>query len=204
MHAGLVTEVPANFRVYILEYMAHLSLQDWKAVGNDFVNLQFVAPGSMHPNDIPGLMDAVGGVLEVLMLGGGAKNLENIRVRTPHPFTRAVVMNWWEWGGQLERLQQRRGDGPRWMHAGSHPCASLPSPDGAVLQDKNLLDNVGLDPGEMDQAGFMDGFATVRQDPRCMHAVTVRVVAGSQGRYTVCVWLSTYRNCSSFSLAVQR
>lgn len=107
VHAGLVTEVPANFRVYILEYMAHLSLQDWKAVGNDFVNLQFVAPGSMHPNDIPGLMDAVGGVLEVLMLGGGAKNLENIR-------------------------------------------------------DKNLLDNVGLDPGEMDNAGFMDGFATVR------------------------------------------
>lgn len=86
VHAGLVTEVPANFRVYILEYMAHLSLQDWKAVGQDFVNLQFVAPGSMHPNDIPGLMDAVGGVLEVLMLGGGAKNLENIRVRAaPRP-----------------------------------------------------------------------------------------------------------------------
>ena len=86
VHAGLVTEVPANFRVYILEYMAHLSLQDWKAVGQDFVNLQFVAPGSMHPNDIPGLMDAVGGVLEVLMLGGGAKNLENIRVYSlPRP-----------------------------------------------------------------------------------------------------------------------
>ena len=63
MNAGLVTEVPSNFRVYILEYMAHLSLQDWKAVGDDFVNLQFVAPGSMHPNDIPGLMDAVGGCL---------------------------------------------------------------------------------------------------------------------------------------------
>jgi hypothetical protein len=80
--AGLVTEVPANFRVYILEYMAHLSLQDWKAVGDDFVNLQFIAPGSKHPNEIPGLMDAVGAVLEVLMLGGGAKSLENIRVRS--------------------------------------------------------------------------------------------------------------------------
>ena len=86
MNAGLVTEVPSNFRVYILEYMAHLSLQDWKAVGDDFVSLQIVAPGSMHPNDIPGLMDAVGSVLEVLMLGGGAKNLENIRVYSlPRP-----------------------------------------------------------------------------------------------------------------------
>lgn len=65
--------------------MAHLSLKDWKAVGNDFVNLQFIAPGSMHPNDIPGLMDAVGAVLEVLMLGGGAKHLGSLKVCTFYP-----------------------------------------------------------------------------------------------------------------------
>jgi hypothetical protein len=102
-----VTEVPAKFRVFILEYMAHLSLKDWRAVGQDFVNLQFVAPGSMHPNDVPGLMDAVWAVLDILMQGGGAKNLD-------------------------------------------------------ALQNKELVDQVGLDTTNLDEAGFMDGFATVR------------------------------------------
>eukprot|EP00892_Ulva_mutabilis_P008423 jgi/Ulvmu1/5953/UM026_0075.1 len=103
---GLVTEVPQQFRVYILEYMAHLSLKDWQGVGQDFVNLEFVAPGSVHPNAVPGLMDSVGILLEVLMGGGGAKNLDK-------------------------------------------------------LQNKELVDMVGLDPADLDDAGFMDGFASV-------------------------------------------
>ena len=79
--AGLVTEVPERFRVFILEYMAHLSLKDWQAVGQDFVNLQFIAEGSMHPNDVPGLMDSVGVVLEALMTGGGLSAMEGMEAR---------------------------------------------------------------------------------------------------------------------------
>lgn len=78
-----MTEVPQQFRVYILEYMAHLSLKDWRGVGQDFVNLEFVAPGSVHPNDVPGLMDSVGVLLDVLMGGGGAKNLDQLQARPP-------------------------------------------------------------------------------------------------------------------------
>lgn len=77
--AGLVTEVPPKFRVYILEYMAHLSLKDWQGVGQDFVNLEFVAPGSVHPNSVPGLMDSVGVLLGILMDGGGAANLDKLQ-----------------------------------------------------------------------------------------------------------------------------
>lgn len=83
--AGLVTEVPPQFRVYILEYMAHLSLKDWQGVGQDFVNLEFVAPGSVHPNSVPGLMDSVGVLLGVLMDGGGAANLDKLQVCPPTP-----------------------------------------------------------------------------------------------------------------------
>jgi hypothetical protein len=63
-------------------YMAHLSLKDWRAVGDDFVKLQFVAEGSMHPNDVPGLMDSVGVLLDILMSGGGAANLDKLQART--------------------------------------------------------------------------------------------------------------------------
>lgn len=77
-----MTSVPPKFRVYILEYMAHLSLKDWAAVGDDFVKLGFVADGSKNPNEIPGLMDSVGVLLDVLMAGGGAKNLNVVKVRT--------------------------------------------------------------------------------------------------------------------------
>lgn len=79
--AGLVTEVPAKLRVYILEYMAHLSLKDWQAVGDDFVKLQFVAEGSKHPNEVPGLMDSVGVILDLLMGGGGMQSLDKVKVR---------------------------------------------------------------------------------------------------------------------------
>ena len=79
--AGLVTEVPEKFRVYILEYMAHLSLKDWRAIGNDFVKLQFVTEDSVHPNDVPGLMDSVGVILDLLMLGGGMSSLDNVQAR---------------------------------------------------------------------------------------------------------------------------
>lgn len=84
-HAGLVTEVPQRFRVFILEYMAHLSLKDWQGVGQDFVNLEFVVPGSVHPNAVPGLMDSVGVLLEILMAGGGAKNLDKLQARPAPP-----------------------------------------------------------------------------------------------------------------------
>jgi hypothetical protein len=167
--------------VYILEYMAHLSLQDWKAVGNDFVNLQFIAPGSMHPNDIPGLMDAVGGVLEVLMLGGGAKSLANIRVcfalmslNVASPLV----------GITNDESHQEHSDNEHKKRCKSLLCKHLqlrevigiePHRNGSHVQDKNLLDNVGLDPGEMDSAGFMDGFATVRTD----------VVCGRQNKHAV-------------------
>lgn len=78
--AGLVTEVPAKLRIYILEYMAHLSLKDWKAVGDDFVKLQFVAEDSKNPNEVPGLMDSVGVILDLLMGGGGMQSLDKVKV----------------------------------------------------------------------------------------------------------------------------
>lgn len=78
-----MTEVPEKFRIYILEYMAHLSLKDWRAVGDDFVKLQFIEEGSMHPNDVPGLMDSVGAVLEILMAGGGMQPMDPGKVSCP-------------------------------------------------------------------------------------------------------------------------
>ena len=80
-----MTEVPEKFRIYILEYMAHLSLKDWRAVGDDFVKLQFVAEGSVHPNNVPGLMDSVGVILELLMTGGGMQSLDGVKARGPPP-----------------------------------------------------------------------------------------------------------------------
>lgn len=103
---GLVTEVPPNLRVALLEYMAHLSMKDWRALGDDFVTLQFVTEDSVNPNEIPGLMDSVGALMEVLMAGGGAVNLDPTKTR-------------------------------------------------------ELVDMVGLDPSELEEGGFMEGFASV-------------------------------------------
>lgn len=104
--AGLVTQLPPGLRVALLEYMAHLSMKDWEALGNDFVKLQFVTEDSSNPNEVPGLMDSVGALMEVLMAGGGAVNL---------------------------------------------------SPD----KTRELVDMVGLDPADLEDGGFMEGFATV-------------------------------------------
>jgi hypothetical protein len=78
--AGLVTEVPEKFRIYILEYMAHLSLRDWHAIGDDFVKLQFLDETSAHPNSVPGLMDSVGVILDLLISGGGMASLDKVKV----------------------------------------------------------------------------------------------------------------------------
>jgi len=104
--AGLVTEVPSNLRVALLEYMFHLSVKDWVALGNDFVELGFVTESSCNPNEVPGLMQSVGALMEVLMAGGGAVNLDPTKTR-------------------------------------------------------ELVDMVGLDPNDLEDGGFMNGFASV-------------------------------------------
>jgi aarF domain-containing kinase len=48
---GLMSEVPAEQRIHLVEYIAHLSLEDWDAVTRDLVELGFLSR-DMTPEDL--------------------------------------------------------------------------------------------------------------------------------------------------------
>lgn len=45
---GLMTEVAPERRIALVEYIAHLSVQDWNGVAKDLVNLGFTPEGTPH------------------------------------------------------------------------------------------------------------------------------------------------------------
>ena len=46
---GLMTEVAPERRIALVEYIAHLSVQDWNGVAKDLVNLGFTPEGKTQP-----------------------------------------------------------------------------------------------------------------------------------------------------------
>ncbi|EFN54445.1 hypothetical protein CHLNCDRAFT_24990, partial [Chlorella variabilis] len=74
---GLIQEVPRDYSLALMEYIAHLSVGDWNALADDLVNLGFVDDIS----DRERLVGPLGRILTQLTQGGGAKNI-NIAVVT--------------------------------------------------------------------------------------------------------------------------
>lgn len=48
---GLMTEVAPERRLALVEYIAHLSVQDWAGVAKDLVNLGFTPEGEFAPRE---------------------------------------------------------------------------------------------------------------------------------------------------------
>ncbi|KAL4854874.1 Protein ACTIVITY OF BC1 COMPLEX KINASE 3 [Chlorella vulgaris] len=83
---GLIQEVPADYSLALLEYIAHLSVGDWDSLADDLVALGFVD----SIQDKGKLVGPLGIILTELSAGGGAKKV-NI----------AVVME------EIDRLSQQ-------------------------------------------------------------------------------------------------
>ena len=49
---GLMTEVAPERRIALVEYIAHLSVQDWNGVAKDLVNLGFTPEGALSVSRI--------------------------------------------------------------------------------------------------------------------------------------------------------
>ncbi len=64
-------EVPRDYSLALMEYIAHLSVGDWNALADDLVNLGFVDDIS----DREKLVGPLGSILTQLTQGGGAKNI---------------------------------------------------------------------------------------------------------------------------------
>jgi aarF domain-containing kinase len=45
---GLMTEVSEDQRIALVEYIAHLTVEDWEGVANDLVKLGGWRPAQMH------------------------------------------------------------------------------------------------------------------------------------------------------------
>ncbi|CAL8467304.1 g6841 [Coccomyxa elongata] len=89
---GLMTEVAPERRLALVEYIAHLSVQDWAGVARDLVNLGFTPEGAPDPGEA-GLVEPLGAVLMELSKGGGAKgiNIDDVtaqleRLTQEYPF----------------------------------------------------------------------------------------------------------------------
>ncbi|CAL5225145.1 g7925 [Coccomyxa viridis] len=89
---GLMTEVAPERRIALVEYIAHLSVQDWNGVAKDLVNLGFTPEGGPDPGEA-GLVGPLGEVLTQLSKGGGAKgiNIDDVtrqleELTTKYPF----------------------------------------------------------------------------------------------------------------------
>ncbi|MEW5303771.1 MAG: hypothetical protein WDW36_006430 [Sanguina aurantia] len=68
---GLMTEVTPAQRIALVEYIAHLSTEDWYQVALDLKTLGFVPPESGDPREI-GLVEPLSNILKQLLGGGGA------------------------------------------------------------------------------------------------------------------------------------
>ncbi|GIL59707.1 hypothetical protein Vafri_14435 [Volvox africanus] len=67
---GLMTEVTPEQRLALVEYIAHLSTQDWGKLAVDLQTLGFI-PKSVDPSEA-GLVEPLGRVMSQLVGGGGA------------------------------------------------------------------------------------------------------------------------------------
>ncbi|EFJ53286.1 hypothetical protein VOLCADRAFT_115858 [Volvox carteri f. nagariensis] len=67
---GLMTEVTPEQRLALVEYIAHLSTQDWEKLAVDLQTLGFIPP-SVDPREA-GLVEPLGRVMSQLVGGGGA------------------------------------------------------------------------------------------------------------------------------------
>ncbi|GLI70240.1 hypothetical protein VaNZ11_015086 [Volvox africanus] len=67
---GLMTEVTPEQRLALVEYIAHLSTQDWRKLAVDLQTLDFI-PKSVDPSEA-GLVEPLGRVMSQLVGGGGA------------------------------------------------------------------------------------------------------------------------------------
>jgi aarF domain-containing kinase len=72
---GLMTQVPPNYSIALVQYIAHLTTADWGAVAGDLVALGFVPPGAPDPR-ASGLAEPLGVILSQLAAGGGAANID--------------------------------------------------------------------------------------------------------------------------------
>lgn len=68
---GLVTTIPPDTSLALVEYIAHLSIGDWPSVAEDLVKLGFIPEDAPDPRT-SGLAEPLGRVLEQLVVGGGA------------------------------------------------------------------------------------------------------------------------------------
>jgi aarF domain-containing kinase len=76
---GLMTQVPEDTSLALVEYIAHLSVSDWPAVAEDLVKLGFIPADAPSPRT-SGLAEPLGRILEQLVAGGGAAkvNIEGV------------------------------------------------------------------------------------------------------------------------------
>ncbi|GLC71027.1 hypothetical protein PLESTF_001062300 [Pleodorina starrii] len=77
---GLMTEVTPEQRLALVEYIAHLSTQDWEKLAVDLQTLGFIPP-SVDPREA-GLVEPLGRVMSQLVGGGGAAkvNIDKVTV----------------------------------------------------------------------------------------------------------------------------
>ncbi|GIM09389.1 hypothetical protein Vretimale_13253, partial [Volvox reticuliferus] len=77
---GLMTEVTPEQRLALVEYIAHLSTQDWGKLAVDLQTLGFI-PKSVDPSEA-GLVEPLGRVMSQLVGGGGAAkvNIDKVTV----------------------------------------------------------------------------------------------------------------------------
>lgn len=76
---GLMTTIPEEYSLALLEYIAHLSIKDWDSVAEDLVKLGFVAPNAPSLRE-SGLIEPLGRILEQLSGGGGAAKVNVERI----------------------------------------------------------------------------------------------------------------------------
>jgi aarF domain-containing kinase len=72
---GLMTEIQEEYSLTLLEYIAHLSIEDWDSVADDLTRLGFTKPGAPSLKD-SGLVPTLGSILRQLSEGGGAAKVD--------------------------------------------------------------------------------------------------------------------------------
>eukprot|EP00551_Chaetoceros_affinis_P005745 CAMPEP_0203681236 /NCGR_PEP_ID=MMETSP0090-20130426/42232_1 /ASSEMBLY_ACC=CAM_ASM_001088 /TAXON_ID=426623 /ORGANISM="Chaetoceros affinis, Strain CCMP159" /LENGTH=792 /DNA_ID=CAMNT_0050549661 /DNA_START=205 /DNA_END=2583 /DNA_ORIENTATION=- len=68
---GLMTEITENQKYGMIEAIAHLLNRDYSAIGQDFINLDFIPEGT----DTEPIVPALTKVFDVALAGGGAKSI---------------------------------------------------------------------------------------------------------------------------------
>ncbi|GFH09697.1 eyespot assembly protein, ABC1 kinase family [Haematococcus lacustris] len=70
---GLITEVSEDQRIALVEFIAHLTVEDWEGVALDLVKLGFM-PDGMPPEILPHIAPVMEKVMGQLVKGGGLRN----------------------------------------------------------------------------------------------------------------------------------